>query len=75
MSFTFSKVGHGTVIEHTVLDEDCTWDELLEQFEYFLKGCGYSFKEGFVGFEAKYQEDYDNNQLEFDFLDKKAAKA
>jgi hypothetical protein len=74
MSYTFSYTENGIINEYTVTNNDITWNELLEHFENFLRGCGFHFQEGFVGFEAKYQQQDDNpDQLEFQFYSKKEA--
>lgn len=31
-------------IEHQFLDDDATYHDILQAFEDFLKGCGFSFK-------------------------------
>ena len=34
---------NGDVIEHKIASDEVTLSEVLEQFEYFLKGCSYVF--------------------------------
>lgn len=57
MSYTFSHVNKDTVVEYTVVNNDITWMDLLDHFEKFLKASGYHFEDGFVGFEARYQQE------------------
>ena len=72
MSYTFTHNDKDSLLDYTVVSDDITWNELLEHFENFLRGCGYYFPDGFVGFEAKYQQQDDNpDQLEFQFHCKK----
>lgn len=56
MSYTFTYVDKGVINEYTITNNDATWQDLLQHFEYFLKGCNFSFKDGFVGFDAVYQQ-------------------
>ena len=53
---------NGDVIEHKIASDEVTLSEVLEQFEYFLKGCSYVF-DGHV--DIIDDEDDNNNPLEF----------
>lgn len=63
MSYTFTYVDKGVINEYTITNNDATWQDLLQHFEYFLKGCNFSFKDGFVGFDAMYQQQQDGEDV------------
>lgn len=52
---------NGDVIEHKIASDEVTLSEVLEQFEYFLKGCSYVF-DGHVDI---INEEEDNEPLIF----------
>jgi len=53
---------NGDVIEHKIASDEVTLSEVLEQFEYFLKGCSYVF-DGQVDIV---NEEEDNQPFYFD---------
>lgn len=52
-------VSHGKKITHE-LDGQSTVTDLLEEFEYFLKACGYHFPENEHIVLYNTEEDYEN---------------
>ena len=51
ITFTQSYEDNGNSVTHTIRG-DATLDEVVEAFEYFLKGAGYHLKEGMhIGYE------------------------
>lgn len=53
---------NGDVIEHKIASDEVGLDEVLEQFEYFLKGCSYVF-DGHVDI---IKDEEDNESFYFD---------
>jgi hypothetical protein len=45
--FTFKRTGEYTKVKLEYPDDDATWPELVDEFQNFLKGCGYTFGDGF----------------------------
>ena len=60
-----------STVTHSI-SADSTLDEVVEAFEYFLKGCGYSLPEGtHIGYE--YEDNnidlgLDGDNMTFDFM-------
>jgi hypothetical protein len=62
--YAFNYKDYGKNITYEVWDEDLSWDVLLNHFKDFLLSIGYTFPEGFTGFDAVYQEDDPQQELE-----------
>ena len=45
--FTFKRTGDYTKVKLEYPDDDAAWPELVDEFQNFLKGCGYTFGDGF----------------------------
>jgi len=45
--FTFKRTGEYAKVKLEYPDDDATWPELVDEFQNFLKGCGYTFGDGF----------------------------
>lgn len=43
MGFIFKKITDESCVEHCVASDGASLSQLLEVFECFLRGCGYSF--------------------------------
>lgn len=46
--YTFTKTGDESdkiTVRHEIGNDEVTWPELVENFMYFLQGCGYIFLE------------------------------
>ena len=59
---------NGDVIEHKIASNEVTLSEVLEQFEYFLKGCSYVF-DGHVDIINEEEDNeplYVNDNMNFD---------
>ena len=64
MSFTFSynredySIPYPAVeITYSVNHEDITHDKLCEEFYYFLRGCGFHFKDNVLGIGVIVKDD------------------